>query len=170
VSEAFIAVLDIHLPVQHTLISGFYFNLKLHISKLYSTIMSAYHMNTAPVVYDVQNSTLFGHGVFGDCYSNIMGTAATMFLSTQYQPIFMSVIGSIVVGLSGLFPLLIFPVSNDSISLKTGRKYSYSMIQTYFLLIHSEMTVMKSLLIRFQIILNSFYFNQCFHSKLDSDV
>ncbi|CAI6361933.1 unnamed protein product [Macrosiphum euphorbiae] len=81
--------------------------------------MSAYQMNTGPVVYNVQNSTLFGHGLFGDCYSNIMGTAATMFLSTQYQPVFMSVIGSIVVGLSGLFPLLILPV-NDSISLKTG--------------------------------------------------
>jgi len=103
-------------------------------------------MNTAPIVYDVQNSTVFGHGLFGDCYSNILGTAATMFLSTQYQPILMSVIGSIVVGLSGLFPLLILPV-NDSISLKTGRKYSYSMIQTYFRLIHTEtlgeMTVIK---------------------------
>ncbi|XP_026804494.1 zinc transporter ZIP13 homolog [Rhopalosiphum maidis] len=81
--------------------------------------MSAYHMNTAPIVYDAQNSTLFGHGLFSDCYSNILGTAATMFLSTQYQPVLMSVIGSIVVGLSGLFPLLILPV-NDSISLKTG--------------------------------------------------
>ncbi|XP_001949211.1 zinc transporter ZIP13 homolog [Acyrthosiphon pisum] len=81
--------------------------------------MSGYHMNTAPVVYNDQNSTLFGHGLFGDCYSNIMGTAATIFLSTQYQPVFMSVIGSIVVGLSGLVPLLILPV-NDSISLKTG--------------------------------------------------
>jgi len=169
VSEAFIAVLDIHLSVQHTLTRGFYFNLKLHISKLYSYVMSAYHMNTAPVVYNVQNSTLFGHGLFGDCYSNIMGTAATMFLSTQYQPVLMSVIGSIVVGLSGLFPLLILPV-NDSISLKTGRKYSYSMIKTYFLLIHSEMTVMKSLLTRFLIKLNNFCFNQCFRSKLDSDV
>lgn len=153
-SEAFIAVLDIHLPVQHTLIRGFYFNLKLHTSKSYSYVMSAYQMNTGPVVYNVQNSTLFGHGLFGDCYSNIMGTAATMFLSTQYQPVFMSVIGSIVVGLSGLFPLLILPV-NDSISLKTGRKYSYSMITTYFLLVHIEMTekmtVMKSLLTRFLI-------------------
>lgn len=99
--------------------------------------MSTYHMNTAPVVYDVQNSTVLGHGLFGDCYSNIIGTAATMFLSTQYQPVLMSVIGSIVVGLSGLFPLLILPV-NDSISLKTGRKYSYSMVQTYFQLIHTE--------------------------------
>lgn len=166
-SEAFIAVLDIHLPVQHTRLR--YFNLKLHISKLYSYAMSAYQMKTAPVVYNVQNSTLFGHGLFGDCYSNIMGTAATMFLSTQYQPVFMSVIGSIVVGLSGLFPLLILPV-NDSISLKTGREYSYSMIKTYFLLIHNEITVMKSLPTRFLIKPNSFCFNQCFHSKLDSDV
>jgi len=49
----------------------------------------------------------------------MLGTAATMFLSTQYQPVLLSVIGSIVVGLSGLVPLLILPV-NDSISLKTG--------------------------------------------------
>lgn len=76
-------------------------------------------MNTAPIVYDAQNSTLFGHGLFSDCYPNILGSAVTMFLSTQYQPVFMSVIGSIVVGLSGLFPLLILPV-NDSMSLKTG--------------------------------------------------
>lgn len=126
-------------------------------------------MNAGPVVYKVQNSTLFGPGLFGDCYSNIMGTAATMFLSTQYQPVLMSVIGSIVVGLSGLFPLLILPV-NDSISLKSGRKYLYSTIQTYFLLSHSEITVMKSLLTRFLIKLNSFCFNQCLHSKLDNDV
>lgn len=79
-------------------------------------------MNTAPVVYD-QNSTLFGHGLFGDCYLNIVDTAATMLFSTQYQPVFMSVIGSIIVGLSGLFPLLILPV-DDSMSLKTGREYS----------------------------------------------
>lgn len=79
-------------------------------------------MKTAPVVYDMQNSTLFGHGIFGDCYSNIMNTATTMFFSSQYQPVFMSVIGSIFVGLSGLFPLLILPV-DDTISLKTGREY-----------------------------------------------
>lgn len=84
--------------------------------------MSAYQINSASVVYDMQNSTLFGHGLFGDCYSNIVGTATTMFLSTQYQPVFMSVIGSIVVGLSGLFPLLILPV-NDTVSLKTGCEY-----------------------------------------------
>lgn len=97
-------------------------------------------MNTAPVVYDVQNSTLFGYGLLGDCYSNIAGTASTMFFSAQYQPVFMSVIGSIVVGLSGLFPLLILPV-DDSISLKTGREYSYSMkykINNYFLLYYTE--------------------------------
>jgi zinc transporter 13 len=83
--------------------------------------MSAYQ--TASVVYNIQNSTLFGHGLFGNCYSNIVGTAATMFFSTQYQPVIMSVVGSIIVGLSGLFPLLVLPV-DDSISLKTGRKYS----------------------------------------------
>lgn len=84
-------------------------------------------MKTAPVVYDMQNSTLFGHGLFGDCYSNIVNTATTMFFSTQYQPVFMSVIGSIVVGLSGLFPLLILPV-DDTISLKTGREYLCTLI------------------------------------------
>lgn len=50
---------------------------------------------------------------------NIVDTAATMFFSAQYQPVVMSVIGSIIVGLSGLFPLLILPV-DDTISLKTG--------------------------------------------------
>lgn len=78
--------------------------------------------SAASVVYDMQNSTFFSHGLFGDCYSNIVGTATTMFLSTQYQSVFMSVIGSIVVGLSGLFPLLVLPV-DDTISLKTGREY-----------------------------------------------
>lgn len=78
-------------------------------------------MNTAPVVYDVQNSTLFSNNLFGDCYLNIVDTAATMLLLTQYQPVLLSVIGSIVVGLSGLFPLLILPVDN-TISLKTGRE------------------------------------------------
>lgn len=134
-SEAFIAVLDVHHPVQHSLKRGFSFIWKLHVSFLYSCIMSAYHMNTAPIVYDAQNSTLFGHGLFSDCYPNILGSAVTMFLSTQYQPVFMSVIGSIVVGLSGLFPLLILPV-NDSMSLKTGRKYlyTYSMIKDLFII------------------------------------
>lgn len=80
-------------------------------------------MNTASVVYDVQNSTFFGHGLFDDCYSSIVGTAATMLFSAQYQPVLMSVIGSIIVGLSGLFPLLVLPL-DDSISLKTGREYS----------------------------------------------
>lgn len=86
--------------------------------------MCAYHMNTAPIMYDVQNLTLFNSGsLFGDSYLNIVDMAATMFLSVQYQPVVMSVIGSIIVGLSGLFPLLILPV-DDTISLKTGRKYS----------------------------------------------
>lgn len=85
--------------------------------------MNSYHLNTAPIMYDNQNVTLFNHGLFGDCYSNMVDIAAVVFFSTQYQPIFLSVIGSIVVGLSGLFPLLILPV-NDTISLKTGREYS----------------------------------------------
>lgn len=84
--------------------------------------MNAYQLNTAPIMYDVQNTTLFNQGLFGDCYLNMMDIAATLFFSTQYQPIILSVIGSIVVGLSGLFPLLILPV-NDTISLKTGREY-----------------------------------------------
>lgn len=85
--------------------------------------MSVYQTNTAPVVYDVvQNSTLFGNNLFGDCYLNVMGTIATMLLSTQYQPVVLSVIGSIIVGLSGLVPLLILPV-DDTVSLKTGREY-----------------------------------------------
>lgn len=90
----------------------------------FPTEMCAYHMNTAPIMYDVQNTTLFNSGtLFGDCYLNIVNTAATMFFSVQYQPVVMSVIGSIVVGLSGLFPLLVLPV-DDTISLKTGCKYS----------------------------------------------
>lgn len=83
--------------------------------------MSAYHMKTAPVAYDVQNSTLFSHGLFNDCYTNIVDSALMILFSTQYQPVIMSMIGSIVVGLSGLFPLLVLPV-DDTISLKTGRK------------------------------------------------
>jgi len=79
-------------------------------------------MNTAPVVYDVQNSTLFSHALISDCYMNIMDSATTIILSTQYQPVIMSVIGSIIVGLSGLFPLFILPV-DDTLSLKTGREY-----------------------------------------------
>lgn len=81
--------------------------------------MNDYHINSASVMYNDYNSTLFTQSLFGDCYSNIISTAATMFLSMQYQPILMSIIGSIVVGLSGLFPLLILPV-DDTISLKTG--------------------------------------------------
>ncbi|VVC39235.1 Zinc/iron permease [Cinara cedri] len=81
--------------------------------------MSSYHINTAPVVYDIQNSTLFSHALISDCYSNIMDTVATIIMSAQYQPVILSVMGSIIVGLSGLFPLLILPV-DDTISLKTG--------------------------------------------------
>lgn len=93
--------------------------------------MCAYHINTAPVMYDVQNLTLFNSGsLFGDCYLNIVDTAASMFFSVQYQPVVMSVIGSIIVGLSGLFPLLILPV-DDTFSLKTGREYNFFLQNKY---------------------------------------
>ncbi|XP_050437114.1 zinc transporter ZIP13 homolog [Adelges cooleyi] len=81
--------------------------------------MSALHMKTTPVPYDVQNSTLFGHGWFDASDINMMQSAVTMLFSAHYQPVIMSMIGSIIVGLSGLFPLLILPV-DDTISLKTG--------------------------------------------------
>jgi len=72
-------------------------------------------------MYDVKNLTLFGSVLFGDCYSNIVAAATSMFFEALCQPVIMSVIGSIVVGLSGLFPLLILPV-DDTMSLKTGRE------------------------------------------------
>lgn len=94
-------------------------------------------MNTVPVVYDVQNSTLFSYPLISDCSSNIMDTTITMILSTQYQPVIMSVIGSIIVGLSGLFPLLVLPI-NDTMTLKTGREY----LPIYYFRYHlNEITV-----------------------------
>lgn len=129
VLEAFIAVLDVHtgesdLVYTHQHLPSTLYPYYRNITQDVVTPlkMCAYHMNSAPVVYDVQNSTLFGHLLFSDCYSNIVSSAATMFLSVQYQPVIMSVIGSIIVGLSGLFPLLVLPV-DDTISLKTGREY-----------------------------------------------
>lgn len=48
--------------------------------------------------------------------------------SFDYQPWILSVIASFIVGLSGIFPLLVIPIE-DSESLKTGGKlYSISLI------------------------------------------
>lgn len=115
--------------------------------------MSAYQINSASVVYDTQNTTLFSHGLFGDCYSNIMGTATMMFLFTQYQPVFMSIIGSIIVGLSGLFPLLILPV-DDTVSLKTGREY-LTIHATYFLPTYPILDIIKYLIESLMVLLES---------------
>ncbi|XP_050534779.1 zinc transporter ZIP13 homolog [Daktulosphaira vitifoliae] len=81
--------------------------------------MSVLYMKTSPVAYDIQNSTIFGHGWIDTLELGTMEMKIAEMLSAHYQTVIMSMIGSIVVGLSGLFPLLVLPV-DDTISLKTG--------------------------------------------------
>ena len=71
---------------------------------------------------NVEMNTYFWHSYdkLWDSYAPVQISSATL---VDYQPWIMSLLGSVLVGLSGILPLLVIPLE-DTATLKTGSTYS----------------------------------------------